>query len=253
MDVVAEIALAGVLGALIGSFLNVVIHRLPRGESLVRPRSRCPGCGGQIASYDNVPVLSWLVLRGRCRRCGARISPRYPLVELLTALAFAAVVLVRGFDEGLVLALPFVAALIALAGIDYDHKLLPNKIVYPLAAYGLIATLLVDRDDLLEHILAGAGAFAFLLAAVIAYPRGMGMGDVKLAGAMGLYLGLSVIPALLAAFLSGSIVGLFVIAREGAAGRKKAVPFGVFLALGGIVGVLAGPELIDVYESNFLD
>src|ERR671917_120159 len=193
MDVVAEIALAGVLGALIGSFLNVVIHRLPRGESLVRPRSRCPGCGGQIASYDNVPVLSWLLLRGRCRRCGAPISPRYPLVELLTALAFAAVVLVRGLD-----------------------------------------------DDL-------------LLAAVIAYPRGMGMGDVKLAGAMGLFLGLSVIPALLVAFLSGSVVGLAILAREGAAGRKKAIPFGVFLALGGIVGVLAGPELVDLYETNFLE
>ena len=111
------------------------------------------------------------------------------MVELLTALTFAAVVLVRGFDDDLILELPFVAALIALAGIDFDHKLLPNKIVYPLAAYGVIATLLVEPDDLVEHLIAGAGAFAFLLAAVIAYPRGMGMGDVKLAGAMGLYLG----------------------------------------------------------------
>jgi leader peptidase (prepilin peptidase)/N-methyltransferase len=247
------VALAGVLGALIGSFLNVVIHRVPRRESLVRPRSRCPECAAPIAPYDNVPVLSWLLLRGRCRGCGERISPRYPLVELLTALAFAAVVLVRGFDEDLVLELPFVAALIALAGIDYDHKLLPNRIVYPLAGYGLIATVLVDRGDLVEHIVAGAGAFAFLLAAVIAYPRGMGMGDVKLAGAMGLFLGVSVIPALLVAFLTGSVVGLAIIAREGAAGRKKAIPFGVFLALGGIVGVLAGPELIDLYESNFLE
>jgi leader peptidase (prepilin peptidase) / N-methyltransferase len=247
------VALAGVIGALIGSFLNVVIHRVPRRESLVRPRSSCPECGAPIAPYDNVPVLSWLVLRGRCRRCGERISLRYPLVELLTALAFAAVVLVRGFDEDLVLELPFVAALIALAGIDYDHKLLPNRIVYPLAGYGLIATVLVDREDLLEHIAAGAGAFVFLLVAVIAYPRGMGMGDVKLAGAMGLFLGLSVIPALLVAFLAGSIVGLAILAREGAAGRKKAIPFGVFLALGGIVGVLAGPELIDLYESNFLE
>ena len=244
---------SGVLGALIGSFLNVVIHRLPRGESLVHPRSRCPGCGAPIAPYDNVPVLSWLLLRGRCRRCGERISPRYPLVELVTALVFAAVVLVRGFDEDLVLELPFVATLIALAGIDYDHKLLPNKIVYPLAAYGLIATVLVDRDDLLEHVASGAGAFVFLLVAVIAYPRGMGMGDVKLAGAMGLFLGLSVIPALLVAFLAGSLVGGFILAREGAAARKKAIPFGVFLALGGIVAVLAGPELIDLYQDNFLD
>jgi leader peptidase (prepilin peptidase) / N-methyltransferase len=247
------VVLAGVVGAVIGSFLNVVIHRLPRGESLVHPRSRCPGCGTQIAGYDNVPILSWLALRGRCRHCGEPISPRYPVVELLTAVVFAAVVLVRGFDDDLILELPFVAALIALAGIDLDHKLLPNKIVYPLAAYGVIATLLVDRDDLVENLVSGAGAFAFLLAAVIAYPRGMGMGDVKLAGAMGLYLGAAVIPALLVAFLSGSVVGIAILAREGAAARKKAIPFGVFLALGGIVGVLAGPELIDLYESNFLD
>jgi leader peptidase (prepilin peptidase) / N-methyltransferase len=249
----AEVVAAGLFGAVIGSFLNVVAHRVPLGESLVSPPSRCPECEAPVKPYDNVPVVSWLILRGRCRNCGARISPRYPLVELATALVFAAVVAVRGFDNDLVLELPFVAALIALAAIDFDHKLLPNKIVYPLAAYGVIATLLVDREDLVENLIAGAGAFAFLLLAVIAYPRGMGMGDVKLAGAMGLYLGLSVIPALLTAFLSGSVVGVVIIAREGAAGRKKAVPFGVFLALGGIVGVLAGPELIDLYESNFLD
>lgn len=183
--------LAGVVGAVVGSFLNVVIHRLPRRESLVHPRSRCPGCGTQIAGYDNVPIVSWLVLRGRCRHCGEPISPRYPVVELLTALVFVAVVLVRGFDDDLILELPFVAALIALAGIDLDHKLLPNRIVYPMAAYGVIATLLVDRDDLVENLVSGAGAFAFLLVAVLAYPRGMGMGDVKLAGAMGLYLGAS--------------------------------------------------------------
>jgi leader peptidase (prepilin peptidase)/N-methyltransferase len=241
------------VGAVIGSFLNVVIHRLPRHESLVSPPSRCPHCETPVKPYDNVPVVSWLVLRGRCRHCGAPISPRYPVVELLTALVFAAVVLVRGFDDDLVLELPFVAALIALAGIDLDHKLLPNRIVYPMAAYGVIATLLVDRGDLVEHLVAGAAAFAFLLAAALAYPRGMGMGDVKLAGAMGLYLGVAVIPALLTAFLTGSIVGIAMIAREGAAARKKAVPFGVFLAIGGIVGVLAGPELVDVYKTNFLD
>jgi leader peptidase (prepilin peptidase)/N-methyltransferase len=244
--------LTGVVGAVVGSFLNVVIHRLPRGESVVKPRSRCPECGAQIAGYDNVPVISWLVLRGRCRHCGTGISPRYPAVELLTAAAFVGVVLVRGFDDDLVLELPFVAALIALAGIDFDRRLLPNKIVYPLAAYGVVATLLVDRSDLVEHLVAGVGAFAFLLAAVLAYPSGMGMGDVKLAGAMGLFLGVAVIPALLVAFLSGSLVGLVILAREGASARKKAIPFGVFLALGGIVGVLAGPDLVDFYDENFL-
>ncbi len=241
------------MGAVIGSFLNVVIHRLPRRESLVSPPSRCPQCETPVKPYDNVPVVSWLVLRGRCRHCGAPISPRYPIVELLTALVFAAVVLVRGFDDDLVLELPFVAALIALAGIDLDHKLLPNRIVYPMAAYGVVATLLVDRGDLVEHLVAGAGAFVFLLVAALAYPRGMGMGDVKLAGAMGLYLGVAVIPALLTAFLTGSIVGVGILVREGAAARKKAVPFGVFLAIGGIVGVLAGPELVDVYKTNFLE
>jgi leader peptidase (prepilin peptidase)/N-methyltransferase len=237
----------------LGSFLNVVIHRLPRGESLVHPRSRCPSCGTQIAGYDNIPIVSWLMLRGRCRHCRAPISPRYPAVELITALVFAAVVLVRGFDDDLIIELPFVAALIALAGIDLDHKLLPNKIVYPLAAWGVVAVLIADRDDVVEHLVAGAGAFLFLFAAVLAYPRGMGMGDVKLAGAMGIYLGASVIPALLIAFLAWSVVGIAIIAREGAEARKKAVPFGIFLALGGIVAVLAGPELIDVYETNFLD
>ena len=239
-------------GAVVGSFLNVVVHRLPRGESLVHPRSRCPSCGTPIAGYDNIPIFSWLVLRGRCRHCQAPISPRYPAVELLTAVTFAAVVLVGGLDDDLVLELPFVAALIALAGIDYDHKLLPNRIVYPLAIWGLVATVLVDRDDLVEHLVAGAGAFLFLFLAVLAYPRGMGMGDVKLAGAMGLYLGVSVIPALLIAFLSGSIVGIVILAREGAAARKKAVPFGIFLALGGIVAVLVGPDLVELYEDNFL-
>jgi leader peptidase (prepilin peptidase) / N-methyltransferase len=230
-----------------------VIHRLPRGESLVHPRSRCPSCQTQIAGYDNIPIVSWLVLRGRCRHCGAAISPRYPAVELITAVTFAAVILVRGFDNDLIVELPFVAALIALAGIDADYKLLPNKIVYPLAVWGVVAVLIAERDDFVEHMVAGVGAFLFLLLAVLAYPRGMGMGDVKLGGAMGVYLGVSVIPALLIAFLSGSVVGAVIIAREGAAARKKAVPFGVFLALGGIVGVLVGPELVDFYDTHFLD
>jgi leader peptidase (prepilin peptidase)/N-methyltransferase len=247
-----EIVAAGVVGALIGSFLNVVIWRLPRDVSIVSPGSRCPACERPIAAYDNLPVVSWLLLRGRCRHCGAAISPRYPLVELLTAVAFATVLAARGFDSGLVLELPFVACLIALAGIDYDHQLLPNRIVYPMAAYGLVAAFVVDRVDFPEHLAAGAGGFLFLLVALVAYPRGMGMGDVKLAGAMGLYLGLSIIPSMLVAFLAGSVVGLVIVAREGAQARKKPIPFGVFLALGGVVGVVAGPELIELYESNFL-
>jgi leader peptidase (prepilin peptidase) / N-methyltransferase len=250
--VLTPVIAVGLLGALIGSFLNVVAHRLPRRESLVSPGSHCPRCAAPVRPWDNVPIFSWVLLRGRCRSCHTRISARYPLVELITAAAFVAVAAVNGFDEDLLLELPLVAALITLAAIDYDHRLLPNRIVYPLAAWGVIATLLVDRGDLVENLIAGAAAFTFLLLAVLAYPRGMGMGDVKLAGAMGLYLGLAIIPALLIAFLSGSVIGLAIIAREGPAGRKKAVPFGVFLALGGIVALLAGPELIDLYEDAFL-
>ena len=245
-------AAAALLGALIGSFLNVVIHRLPLGESLVSPGSHCPSCGAPVRTRDNVPILSWLLLQGRCRDCGAPISPRYPIVEAITAAAFAAVVAIRGFDDDLWLELPFVACLIALAGIDLDHKLLPNKIVYPMAVWGVVATALFESGDLVEHLIAGAGAFTFLLLAVLAYPSGMGMGDVKLGGAMGVYLGVSVLPAMLVAFLTGTVFGLAIIAREGAQARKKAVPFGIFLAIGGLVGVLAGPELVDAYKSTFL-
>jgi leader peptidase (prepilin peptidase)/N-methyltransferase len=249
--VAAAIALAAVVGAAIGSFLNVVIHRLPLGESLVSPRSRCPRCETEIASRDNIPVVSWLLLRGRCRHCGAPISWRYPAVELFTAAVFAAVVAVRGFDADLAVELPFVACLIALAGIDLDHQLLPNKIVYPMAAYGVVAVALVDTGDLPEHLIAGAAAFVVFLVIVIV-SAGMGVGDVKLAGAMGLYLGVAVIPAFFIAFLTGSAVGVAILAREGRAARKKKVPFGVFLALGGIAAVLVGPELVDLYDDRFL-
>jgi leader peptidase (prepilin peptidase)/N-methyltransferase len=251
MATVPQIALAALGGAVIGSFLNVVIHRLPRRESISSGRSRCPGCGTQIAAYDNVPIVSWLVLRGRCRHCQARISPRYPLIELLTAVAFAAVVAVRGADNDLLLELPFVATLIAVAGIDLEHRIVPNRILLPAALWALAAAALVATPDLPEYALAGAVAFLALLLAALAYPAGMGMGDVKLAGVMGLYLGLATAPALLAAFLAGSVVGVALIARQGG-DRKVGVPFAPFLALGGLIGLLAGPELIDLYSDRFL-
>ena len=251
MGTAAEIALGALGGALIGSFLNVVIYRMPRGESLVSPGSRCPACETEIRPYDNVPVLSWLLLRGRCRHCGASIPARYPAVELLTAVAFAAVVAVRGADSQLLLELPFVAMLIAVAGIDLEHHIIPNRIVVPATAWALIAALLVARSDLGELLIAGAAAFLALLLAALAYPAGMGMGDVKLAGVMGLYLGLAVAPALFAAFAVGAIVGVGIVIVSGG-DRRRGVPFGPFLALGGIVGVLAGPELVDLYSDRFL-
>ena len=235
-----------------GSFLNVVIHRLPRGESLVSPGSRCPACGSAIAPYDNVPVVSWLVLRGRCRRCGEPIPARYPLVELLTAATFAAVTIVRGVEEELIVTLPFAAVLIAVGGIDLEHRIVPNRIVVPAAVYALASSAALRPHELPELLIAGAAAFAFLLVAALAYPAGMGMGDVKLAGVIGLFLGLSVVPALLVAFAAGSVVGIAIMARQGLRARKSGVPFGPFLALGGLVGLLAGPELIDLYADNFL-
>jgi leader peptidase (prepilin peptidase)/N-methyltransferase len=197
-------------------------------------------------------VVSWLLLRGRCRSCSEPISARYPLVEAGTGLLFAAIVLARGFDWDLLWQLPFAAMLVAVAAIDLDHHIVPNKILIPAAAWGVISAALVRLSDLPELLAWGAGAFAFLLIAALIYPAGMGMGDVKLAGVMGLYLGSSVVPALLAAFLTGSVYGIAVMARHGAAARKRGVPFAPFLALGGVVGLMLGPELVDWYRSSFL-
>jgi leader peptidase (prepilin peptidase)/N-methyltransferase len=247
-----ELALAAPFGLVIGSFLNVVAYRLPRGESLVAPGSHCPGCNTPIRPWDNVPLISWLLLRGRCRECGERISPRYPLVELATAAVFAAVVLVRGLNDDLAVLLPFAAMLIAVADIDLEHRIVPNKILAPMAVYGVAASAVVRTDMLPELLIAGAAAFTFLLVAALIHPAGMGMGDVKLAGVMGLYLGASIAPALLVAFLSGSVVGIGVMLKHGAGGRKKGVPFAPFLALGAIVALFAGPGLIHLYTHHFL-
>ena len=246
-----EIVFIGILGAAVGSFLNVVAYRVPRKQSVVSPNSRCPGCETPISPRDNVPVLSWLWLRGRCRHCGEPISPRYPIVELITALAFAGVALARGVDRDLILELPFVAVLIAVAAIDLEHRKIPNVITGPAAIYAVIVGALFFTSDLPELLIAGSAAFAALLLAALAYPAGMGMGDVKLAGVMGLYLGAAVGPAMFVAFLAGTVGGLAVMARQGT-GRKTGVPFGPFLALGALVGLLAGPELIDLYKDEFL-
>jgi leader peptidase (prepilin peptidase) / N-methyltransferase len=240
------------LGAVVGSFLNVVIHRMPLGKSLVSPASACPSCGVSVKPYDNVPVVSWLVLKARCRACGERISARYPLVELITAASFAGIALTRGFDTGLILELPFAAMLIAVAGIDIDHRIIPNKILLPAAVYGVLGAAVIRTNELPELLIAGAGAFLFLLIAALAYPAGMGMGDVKLAGVLGLYLGAAVAPAILIALVAGVLVSMVVIARVGVAGgRKTAIPFGPFLALGGFIAMLAGTGLMDSYLGTF--
>jgi leader peptidase (prepilin peptidase)/N-methyltransferase len=247
-----ELAFAAPFGLVIGSFLNVVAYRLPRGESIVNPPSHCPGCDAPIKPWDNVPLLSWLFLRGRCRNCSTRISARYPLVELLTGVLFAALAVSNGLNDDLVVLLPFAAMLIAVADIDLEHRIVPNKIVVPMAIYGVAASAVVRTDMLPELLIAGAAAFTFLLLAALIHPAGMGMGDVKLAGVMGLYLGASIAPAMLVAFLTGSVVGIAVMLRHGAGGRKKGVPFAPFLAFGAIVALFAGPQLIHLYTHHFL-
>jgi leader peptidase (prepilin peptidase)/N-methyltransferase len=249
----AAIASFGFLGgAVAGSFLSVVAHRVPRGESIVGPRSRCASCGAQIAAYDNVPIVSWLLLRGRCRHCEERISIRYPLVELGTGLAFAATALVLHDDPAqLVLGLVFVATLAAITLTDLELRLIPNRVLIVSALAGVALAAALDPSSLPERALAAAGAGGLLFAVALAYPRGMGLGDVKLAAVMGLYLGRAVAPALLIAFAAGALVGLALIARDGAAARKRAIPFGPFLALGGLAGLLVGDQIVTWYLSTF--
>jgi leader peptidase (prepilin peptidase) / N-methyltransferase len=238
-------ALGGLMG---GSFFNVVAYRLPRRESLVTPGSRCPSCGTPVKPYDNIPVLGWLLLGGRCRACGEGISPRYPLVEALTAVLAVSVVLVKHSAHDIVLGLVLVASLIPIALIDLDHRIIPNKITLPAAIAAIAIGAALKPSGVPEQLIAGAAAGGFLLVFVLAYPRGMGMGDVKLAAVLGLFLGRSVAVAMLAGVLAGTIVGAFVMARVGVErGRKTAVPFGPFLALGGVVGLLAGPAIVHWY------
>lgn len=249
----AAAAVLAFLGGLVaGSFVSVVAYRVPRGESIVGPRSRCPTCGTQIAAYDNVPVVSWLLLRGRARCCGARISARYPLVELGLGVLYAATVLVLWDDPAEVaLGLVFVSALAAITLTDLDLRVIPNKILLVAALLAIAIAAATDPAGLSERAIAAVAAGGLLFLAALAYPRGMGLGDVKLAAVMGLFLGRNVAPAILVALLAGSLVGVAMIARHGAAARKRAIPFGPFLALGGVVGLLAGDQLVDWYLSTF--
>lgn len=246
MAAAAVIAFFG--GLIAGSFITVVAHRVPRGESIVGPRSRCPGCGTRIAAYDNVPVFSWLALRGRARCCGAAISPRYPLTELALGLLYAATVVVLWDDAGeIVLGLVFVSTMVAVTLTDLERRIIPNKILLVAALLGLAIAAISDPGSLPERLIAAAAAGALFFAAALAYPRGMGLGDVKLAATMGVFLGRNVAPAILVALLAGSLVGLAMMARQGMGARKQGIPFGPFLALGGVVGLLAGDELVDWY------
>ena len=247
-----QLALAAVAlapGLALGSFLNVVASRLPLKRSLVRPGSACMSCERPIAWYDNVPLVSWALLRGRCRSCGAAIPARYPAVELLTGLLIAGCVLALGATLDALVASFFCAVLVAISATDLEHRIIPNRLVVPGAAAVLVAQTALHPSP--EWAIAGFGAFAFLLVAALAYPAGMGMGDVKLALFMGVMLGRTVPVALMLGMLAALLPGLWLLARHGREARKLGIPFGPFLALGAVVALFWGDRLLDAYLSTF--
>jgi leader peptidase (prepilin peptidase)/N-methyltransferase len=243
----AAIALAP--GLALGSFLNVVAARLPLKRSVVRPGSSCMSCERLIAWYDNVPLLSWALLRGRCRHCGASIAARYPAVELVTALLIAGSVLAFGPTLEALVASFFCAVLVAISATDLEHRIIPNKLVVPGAAIVLVAQTALHPSP--QWALAALGASGFLLVAALAYPGGMGMGDVKLALLMGAMLGKAVPVALMLGMVFALVPGLVLLARHGSAARKMGIPFGPFLALGSVVALFWGDSLLDRYLTAF--
>ena len=241
-----ELALVSLApGLALGSFLNVVAARMPRRRSIVAPASACMHCGTPIGWRDNLPVVSWLLLRGRCRACSGPISPLYPAVELSTALLVAGCVLAFGLSARMVVAAFFCAVLVAVSAIDLTHRIIPNRIVLPAFAIVLPAQTLLEPSP--QWALAALGASGFLFLAVLAYPAGMGMGDVKLALLMGAALGKYVGVALMLGMVFALLPAVFLIARHGAAARKMGIPFGPFLALGSVVALFAGDRLLDAY------
>jgi leader peptidase (prepilin peptidase) / N-methyltransferase len=246
--VIGVVIIAFLGGLAVGSFATAVAYRVPRGMPFALARSQCPTCGAQIGARDNVPVVSWLVLRGRARCCGAPISARYPLTEMAVGILYAATVIVyRHHAAEAGIGLVFVAMLAVITLTDFDMRIIPNKVLIAGAVLCLAIAIPTDPGGVPERLIAGAAGGGLFFLVVLAYPRGMGMGDVKLVATMGLFLGRAVAPAILAGLLAGSIVGLALIAMHGAQARKMAIPFGPFLALGGIVGLLAGHHLVDIY------
>ena len=270
-------------GAAIGSFLNVVIHRVPNDQSIVFPNSACPACGSSIKPYDNIPILSWLLLRGRCRNCSEPISFRYPAVELFTALLFVLVYSQFGFTAFLPVALVFCAAIVALIFIDAEHMILPNVITYPMIGFGILVRLFFPSFFSGGYIsdinlwpvsaisgwsqiflsLAGAmlgclvgGGFLWLVGEIWKRLRGvdaMGLGDVKMMAAVGALLGwrLTFLSTFIGAF-AGAVAGVVLVAKQRDRDLQTQIPFGIFLGIGSIVSLLFGDRLIDWYLSTFV-
>jgi leader peptidase (prepilin peptidase) / N-methyltransferase len=245
-----ELALAAIAaapGLAVGSFLNVVASRLPQRKPIGSSRSMCMSCGAQIAARDNIPLLSYALLRGRCRHCRARIPVRYPLVEGATALLVAACVLRFGVTWEALLAAFFCAVLVTLSAIDAEHRIVPNRLVLPAFVIVIVAHTAIEPSP--EWLLGAAGASGFLFVAALAYPRGMGMGDVKLALLLGAMLGRLVAVGLMLGLLAALVPAAVLALRHGARARKLAIPFAPFLALGSVVALFAGDPILDWYLS----
>jgi len=245
-----ELALAAAAfapGLAIGSFLNVVAARVPLKRSIVSPGSACMSCDQELAWYDNVPVVSYLVLRGRCRGCAVKIGAVYPAVELLTALLIAASFLAFGWSGRSFVAAFFCTVLVAVSATDLTHRIVPNVIVLPAAAIVLAAQTALEPSA--EWALGAFGASFFLFLAALAYPKGMGMGDVKLALLLGAMLGRTVPVGLMLGMVAALVPSVVLLARHGSAARKMAIPFAPFLALGAVIALFFGEYLLDAYLS----
>ena len=238
-------AIALLPGLAIGSFLNVIAARVPLGRSIVAPASACMSCGSSLAWYENVPLLSFVALRGRCRHCGETIPWRYPAVEAATALLVAGCVLEFGMTWDAVVAAFFCASLVAVSATDLERRVIPNRVVVPAAAAVLAANTILHPS--VEWIAAGVGASLFLLVAALAYPGGMGMGDVKLALLLGVAVGRAVPVALFAGMIFALLPSIVLLAKHGSSARKMGIPFGPFLALGGVVALFAGHAILHAY------
>ena len=241
------IGVAAMVGLAFGSFSTLAIHRWPAGESLVSPRSHCTSCSRTLRWFELIPVVSWIVQRGCCRRCGASVSVRYPLVELASGAAAALAIATFGPTWRGVAAAVLLLALVPVVAIDMEHQLIPDVIVLPAAAAGLVAAVAADPGRWWVPVAAALGAAGFLGLLWLAYPGGMGLGDVKLALLLGAVLGGAVVAALAVAFLAGALLGLAMLVRFGPGARKMAVPFGPFLAAGAIAALWVGPQIIDWY------
>ena len=233
----------------LGSFLNVVVARVPARRSLLRPPSSCGSCSRAIMWRDNIPVLSYLLLRGRCRHCKAGISPLYPLVEIVAAVLIVACVAVFGPTANAALAAGFCAVLVTLSAIDLQLRIVPNRIVLPAAAAALVFHTAIDPSP--EWAVSALLAAGFLFIVVLAHPKGLGMGDVKLALLLGAVLGASVSVALMLGLFAALVPGMFLLARHGAAARKMGVPLVPFLSLGAVVALFAGAWILDAYLALF--